>query len=642
MKQIIIHGLRPEYRGFIATVQGWQTQPSLVEFENLLAGQEALTKQMGGALPKGQEEALYANNGRWNSKQHGAGGSKKNDDDTGGRQSEGSTRGRGGSKSQSRGKKFEGWCFNCKKKGNMANECRSKKKGVESNANTFKVEEKWDVEAFFAVEEEDLAFTAITSNRINYEKDWIVDSGCSNHMTCDVEKLQNLLDYKGSRVVVTANNSKLPIAHVSSAIVSPQSIDDEVPLQNVYHVPGMKKNLLSAAQLTSSGHFFLFGPQDVKVYRDLEIIEEPVMKGQRLESVYVLSAETAYVDKAKRNETADLWHMRPSHVSYSKLDVMMKKSMIKGLPQIEVRIDTVCAGCQYGKAQQLPFKESKFKAKEPLELIHFDVLGLVRQASIGGMKYMVTFFDDFSSTKPTVSYFKVFDCVCYVLVPDHLRSKMDKKALRCIFVGYDNQRKGWRCCDPVTGKCYTSRNMVFDEASSWWSSDKEVLRDSDVFKEALESSQIHLSLNEADGIVDEGNAEEDMAQNPWQTSVYQQPSEEGDSSGVETPLLRRSTRTRKPNPKYANVAIIEKTDEKVPGTYEEASQNPKWIKAMEDEIEALERNQTWELVPKPRYVKPISGKWVYKIKFHTDGSIERHKARLIARGFSQQHGLDYD
>ncbi|KAK3034865.1 hypothetical protein RJ639_032320 [Escallonia herrerae] len=63
MKQIIIHGLRPEYRGFVATVQGWQTQPSLVKFENLLAGQEALAKQMGRASPKGQEEVV-ANKGR--------------------------------------------------------------------------------------------------------------------------------------------------------------------------------------------------------------------------------------------------------------------------------------------------------------------------------------------------------------------------------------------------------------------------------------------------------------------------------------------------------------------------------------------------------------------------------------------------
>ncbi|KAM2467268.1 hypothetical protein PS1_009092 [Malus domestica] len=75
---------------------------------------------------------------------------------------------------------------------------------------------------------------------------------------------------------------------------------------------------------------------------------------------------------------------------------MVKKSMLKGLPQLDVRTDTVCAGCQYGKAHQLPYEESKFKAKEPLELVHSDVFRPVKQPSIGDMRYMVTFIDDFS------------------------------------------------------------------------------------------------------------------------------------------------------------------------------------------------------------------------------------------------------
>lgn len=231
-------------------------------------------------------------------------------------------------------------------------------------------------------------------------------------------------------MVVIADNLKLPIAHIGSTIVSPHSSDDEIPLQNVYYVPGMKKNLLSGAQLTSSGLFVLFGPRDVKVYRDLEIIEEPVMKGQRIESVYVLSTLTADVDKTRRNETADLWHMQLSHVTYSKLDVMMKKSMLKGIPQIEVRTDTVCVGCQYRKAHQLPFEESTFKAKEPLELIHSDVFGPVKQASIGGMRYMVTFIDDFSryawvyfmkEKSETISKFRQFK--------NEAKAKVDGKVL---------------------------------------------------------------------------------------------------------------------------------------------------------------------------------------------------------------------
>ena len=101
-------------------------------------------------------------------------------------------------------------------------------------------------------------------------------------------------------------------------------------------------------------------------------------------------------------------------------------------------------------------------------------------------------FEKLRSKSPIVNYFRVFGCVCYVFIPYHLHSKMDKKAVRCIFVRYDSQRKGWRCCDPTTRKCYTSRNMVFNEASSWWPPNKDVFPDLNVSKDDLQSSQIQL------------------------------------------------------------------------------------------------------------------------------------------------------
>ena len=107
-------------------------------------------------------------------------------------------------------------------------------------------------------------------------------------------------------------------------------------------------------------------------------------------------AKIAYVDKTRKKEIVGLWQMRLSHFSYSKLDMMMTKSMLKGLPQLEVRTYMVCVGCQYGKAHQFSYEESKFKAKKPLELIHSDVFGPMKQAPIGGIRYMVTFIDDFS------------------------------------------------------------------------------------------------------------------------------------------------------------------------------------------------------------------------------------------------------
>ena len=87
---------------------------------------------------------------------------------------------------------------------------------------------------------------------------------------------------------------------------------------------------------------------------------------------------------------------------------------------------------------------------------------------------------------------------------------------------------------------------------------------------------------------------------------------------------------------YATSNLIE------PTSYKQASQDHRWIQAMNDEITALKENNTWSLVDLPPGKKPIGCKWVYKIKLKADGTIERFKARLVARGYTQTHGVDYD
>ena len=62
---------------------------------------------------------------------------------------------------------------------------------------------------------------------------------------------------------------------------------------------------------------------------------------------------------------------------------------------------------------------------------------------------------------------------------------------------------------------------------------------------------------------------------------------------------------------------------------------------MDDEIQALKKNDTWDLVPCPVKHNVVGCCWIFKTKLHANGSIERHKARLVAKGFSQIHGLDF-
>ncbi|CAH9140198.1 unnamed protein product [Cuscuta epithymum] len=84
------------------------------------------------------------------------------------------------------------------------------------------------------------------------------------------------------------------------------------------------------------------------------------------------------------------------------------------------------------------------------------------------------------------------------------------------------------------------------------------------------------------------------------------------------------------------------TPSPLPKTPIQALQDPNWKSAMDDEFSALIKNKTWELVPRPPQANIIRCMWLFKHKYRSDGSLERHKARLVVNGNSQQVGVDCD
>jgi len=133
---------------------------------------------------------------------------------------------------------------------------------------------------------------------------------------------------------------------------------------------------------------------------------------------------------------------------------------------------------------------------------------------------------------------------------------------------------------------------------------------------------------------------------------YHSTSEE---EGEEDTTLRRSIRSRYQPIRYrdqislalsAYISIqedIEESEFKEPLSYQEATNSPErdlWLKAMEKELETLKNNKTWTIIDLPPNIKPISTKWVYKIKKNDDKTLT-YKARLVARGFEQIYGLNY-
>jgi hypothetical protein len=79
-----------------------------------------------------------------------------------------------------------------------------------------------------------------------------------------------------------------------------------------------------------------------------------------------------------------------------------------------------------------------------------------------------------------------------------------------------------------------------------------------------------------------------------------------------------------------------------PKNFNEASEDVNWLKSMNEELDQIEKNDTWKLIPRPANKNLIGSKWVYKLKMNEKGNIVRNKARLVCKGYAQIEGLDFD
>lgn len=103
--------------------------------------------------------------------------------------------------------------------------------------------------------------------------------------------------------------------------------------------------------------------------------------------------------------------------------------------------------------------------------------------------------------------------------------------------------------------------------------------------------------------------------------------------GIQT--RRRMTST----PKRNDVSLLSMME---PKTFTHAGKDPHWVEAMEEEMCQIEKNEIWELVPRPKDKNIIGTKWVFKNKMNEDGQIIRNKARLVCKGYSQIEGIDFE
>ncbi|KAJ0535497.1 putative RNA-directed DNA polymerase [Helianthus annuus] len=303
--------------------------------------------------------------------------------------------------------------------------------------------------------------------------------------------------------------------------------------------------------------------------------------------------------------------------------------------------------------------------------------------------------------KPSLAHLRIFGCLCFSTILNE-SDKLSFNAEKCILIGYSNVKKGYKLWSLDNKKEFFSRDVKFYESVFPYKSNQltdqyktspnslnhlnffdsvEVLTTDPVVPNDEEGSHESLEVTDEDQqpIPSTSATPSDVEHQHSVTGVESSdrvgfgraedistshdeisPSEGTNSS------LRRSHRKVVVPKKFENFVLNSKVKyslDKVvsysclsgdnlcfttslnktvePTCYEEASKDPRWVEAMNKEMEALFKNNTWVLADLPQGRKAIGCKWVYRVKYKLNGEIERFKARLVAKGFNQREGLDF-
>lgn len=312
-------------------------------------------------------------------------------------------------------------------------------------------------------------------------------------------------------------------------------------------------------------------------------------------------------------------------------------------------------------------------------------------------------FELLYSKPPTYSHLHVFGCLAYA-TNVHTSHKFDHRATPSIFIGYPIGQRAYKLFNLSTKTIFTSRDVKFHEDTFPYASVQPISDTSPLVHSPGPIPLFpHDAISPGDQLSPTSSspptphhAPEPSPFTPIGPVTSSPPSSASVSSPVSPPShslsspvtptpppdpLRRSSRhtappvklndyvcsnvysgplpsstpdppkgTRYPLADYVSyhrytpayrsfVAQFNNVTE--PRSYLDAASRPAWQEAMRSELQALQANGTWSLVPLPAGKSPIGCRWVYKIKLKSDGSVERYKARLVAKGFTQLEGVDY-
>ncbi|GJR27069.1 retrovirus-related pol polyprotein from transposon TNT 1-94 [Tanacetum coccineum] len=470
---------------------------------------------------------------------------------------------------------------------------------------------------------------------------FIVDSGCTKHMTGNLSLLCNFVEkYLGT---VRFGNDQFALILGYGDLVQ-----GNITINRVYYVEGLNHNLFSVGQFCDADLEVAFRKSTCFV-RDLQ--GNDLLTGNRGSDLYTISLQettssTPICLMAKASPTqAWLWHRRLSHLNFDYINLLSKKDVVIGLPKLKYVKDQLCSSCEVSKAKRSSFKTKTVpSSKGRLNLLHMDLCGPMRVASINGKKYILA--SDYDNSDP-VSQLQNVSPSADTTVPSQQELNLLFGPVYDEFFNagtssgnkssspYDNSAP--QDTHPSTNIQPTSEPTTPTRAHAEENNDNQAddieLEFTNPFCTPVQEVVEPSSRNIGNLNVHTLNQPQD-SEYRW-TKDHPLTQVRGDrSKPVQT---RRQLAT---DPEMCMFTLTVSTTE--PKNIKEAMADSTWIEAMQEELHQFDRLQVWELVDKPFGKNVIKLKWLWKNKKDEDQTVIRNKARLVAKGYAQEEGIDFE
>ncbi|KAJ3699566.1 hypothetical protein LUZ61_003271 [Rhynchospora tenuis] len=268
-------------------------------------------------------------------------------------------------------------------------------------------------------------------------------------------------------------------------------------------------------------------------------------------------------------------------------------------------------------------------------------------------------FEKLFKQVPDYQFLHTLGCECYPLLRPYNQHKLQPRSEVCVFMGYSALHKGYKCLHIPTQRFYISRHVKFIENKFSFAnlaslttpdSSPVVPATLTVIPHSTFPSVTTTETHHSSPVIDSSSPESVPPESvPTQTEPNETPIHHTPPPPISHHMTTRSKANKTKPKKFPGHQLYSITKYPVdisqqhtePTCYTQAVKYPEWRQAMASELDALAKNNTWVLVDPPLQANIIGCKWLYKLKRRADGTVERYKAGLVAKGYTQEEGLDY-